>query len=101
MDDAEVRRRLARVFAQGKKDFFWLPIARDKSECPISDFLFAGVPFIGPGKENGASESAFHHAVDMPAEHFGLLIFAVSNCVHPEFAQNERPLFDEILQTQR
>ena len=61
---------LPELFAQGMKRFFWLPIARDKSECPISDLLFAGVPFVGPGKENGASESTFDHAIDMPARAF-------------------------------
>src|SRR5438477_9273930 len=91
---------LPEFFAQGMKGCFWLPIARDKSECPISDLLFAGVPFVGPGKENGASESTFDHAIDMPAQHFGLLILAVSDCVHSEFAQDERTLFDEILQTE-
>ncbi len=91
---------LPEFFAQGMKRFFWLAIARDKSECPISDLLFAGEPFVGPGKENGASESTFDHAIDMPAQHFGLLVLAVSDCVHSEFAQDERTLFDEILQTE-
>src|SRR5580765_4831456 len=92
---------LPELFAQGMKRFFWLPIARDKSERPISDLLFAGVPFVGPGKENGASESTFDHAIDMPAQHFGLLILAVSDCVHSEFAQDERTLFDEVLREQK
>ena len=52
-------------------------------------------------KKIGAGETAFHHAVDMPAEHFGLLFFAVANRVHPEFAQHKRPFFREILQTQQ
>src|SRR5438034_9665085 len=90
---------LPELFAQGMKGFFWLPITRHKSECPISDLLFAGVPFIGPGKENGASESTFDHAIDMPAQHFGLLVLAVPDRVHPEFAKDERTIFDQILQT--
>src|SRR5438874_11555892 len=90
---------LPEFFAQGMKRFFWLPIARDKSECPISDLLFAGVPFVGPGKENRASEPTFDHAIDVPAQHFGLLILAVPDRVHPEFAQDERTIFGQILKT--
>src|SRR2546423_4583292 len=92
---------LPELFAQGMKYLFWLPIARDKSECPISDLLFAGIPFVGPGKENRASESTFDHAIDMPAEHFGLLILAVPDRVHPEFAQDERTIFGQILQAEK
>src|SRR3977135_1395104 len=86
--------------AQGMKRFFWLPIARDKSECPISDLLFAGIPFVGPGKENRARDPTFDPPNDMPAEHFGLLILSVPDRVHPEFAQDERTIFGQILQTE-
>ena len=41
---------LPEFLAQGMKRLFWLPIARDKSECPIGDLLFAGEPFVGPGE---------------------------------------------------
>src|SRR5213082_1061932 len=74
---------LPKFFAQSMERFFWLPIARDETECPVGDLLFAGVPFVGPGKENGASESTFDHAIDVPAQHFGLLILAVPDRVHP------------------
>ena len=71
------RRRPVRVFRAGRRRIFSArAIARDESKRPIGDFLLAGVPFVGPGKKDGAGESAFHHAVDMPAEHFGLLVFA-------------------------
>ena len=35
----------------------------------------------------------------MPAQHFGLVVLAVPDRVHPEFAKDERTIFDEILQT--
>src|SRR5437016_4115167 len=91
---------LPEFFAQGMKCFFWLPIARDKSECPIRDLLFASVPFVSPRKEDRAGESTLDHAIDMPAQHFGLLILAVPDRVHPEFAQDERTIFGQILQTE-
>ena len=90
---------LPEFFAQSMKRFFWLPIARDEPERPIGDLLLAGVPLVGPGKENGAGESTFNHAIDVPAQHFGLLILAVPDRVHPEFAKDERTFFGEILKT--
>src|SRR5881398_2159044 len=90
---------LSKFFAQSMERFFWLTIARDQPECPISNLLFAGVPFVSPGKENGASESTFDDAIDVPAQHFGLLILAVPDRIHSEFAKDERTIFDEILQT--
>src|SRR2546422_11692363 len=88
---------LPEFLAQSMERLFWLPIARDKPKCPIGNLLFAGVPFVGPGKENCASESTFDHAVDVPAQHFGLLILTVPDRVHPEFAEDERTIFGEIL----
>src|SRR3982751_6577629 len=78
----------------------WLSIARDQTECPICDFLLARVPFVGPGEENGAGQSALDYAVDVPAQHFRLLVLTMSNRVHPKFAENERTLLSEILQTE-
>src|SRR5947209_3287670 len=89
---------LPEFVTQSMERFFRLPIARDEPECPIGDFLFAGVPFVGPRKENGPRKPTFNHAIDMPAQHFGLLIFSVPDRVHPEFAQDERTIFGEILQ---
>ena len=37
----------------------------------------------------------------MPAEHFGLFLFAMADRVHPEFAQHERLFFREILQAEQ
>ena len=42
-----------------------------------------------------------HHAFEMPAEHFGLLLFRMANRVHAEFAEDERLVFREILQPSR
>src|SRR5436309_15049534 len=88
---------LPKLFAQSMERFFWLPIARDQTECPVGDLLFAGVPFIGPGKENGASESTFDHAIDMQAQHFGLVVLDVPDRVHTEFANGEWKMFCEFL----
>ena len=79
--------------------FFWLSIASDQPKCPIRNFLLAGVPFVGPGKKDCAGESAFNHAIDMPAQHFRLFLLGVSDRVHPEFAKNKRTLLDEVLQS--
>src|SRR5207248_9460145 len=89
---------LPEFFAQRMKSFFWLPIARDKSDCPITDLLSAGVPLVGPGKENGTSKSAFDHAIDMPAQHFGLIALAMPDRVHPEIAKNDRTISSKTLQ---
>src|SRR5689334_23943781 len=81
--------------------FFWLSITSDHSKRPIRDFLLAGVPFVGPGKEDCAGESAFNHAIDMPAQHFRLFLLGVPDRVHPEFAKDKRALFGEILQDRK
>ena len=83
------------------EDFFWLAVAGDQAKGPVGDFLFAGEPFVRPRKENGAGESAFHHTVDMPAEHFGLFVLGMPDGIHAELAQNERPIFGQILQAQQ
>src|SRR6476620_1476977 len=80
--------------------FFWLSIASDQSECPIRDFLLAGVPFVGPRKEDCAGQSAFNYAIDMPAQHVRLLVLSVPDRVHPEFAKDKRTLLGEILQSE-
>src|SRR4030095_3077240 len=78
----------------------WLSIASHQSECPIRNFLLAGVPFVGPGKENRTGESAFDHAVDMPAQHVRLLVLSVPDRLHPKFAKDKRTLLGEILQSE-
>src|SRR4026208_193560 len=81
--------------------FFGLSIASDQSKRPIRDFLLAGVPFVSPGKEDCAGESAFNDAIDMPTQHFRLLVMSVPNRVHPEFTKDKRALFGEILQSKK
>src|SRR5256714_4478752 len=91
---------LTELVAQKEKGFLRFALARDQTERPIVDFLAAGKPFVGPGEENGPGQSAFDHAVDVPAEHLGLLVLAVADRVHPELAENERTILGEILETQ-
>ena len=88
-------------FWRAKNDLFGRAIAPNESERPVGDLLFAGVPFVGPGEKNRSGQTAAHDAVDVPAEHFGLLVFAVANRVHPEFAEHERFFFRQILQSQQ
>src|SRR2546423_2921575 len=90
----------AKLVPEKKKRFLWFAFARDESERPIGDLLAAGEPFVGPGEENRPGQAALHHAVDMPAEHLGLLVLAVADRVHPEFAKNERTIFGKILEAQ-
>src|ERR1700745_2041841 len=73
-------------------------LARNNAERPVRNFLIARKPFVRPGKKNRSGETAFRHAVDMPAKHFGLLLLRVPNRVHAEFTQNKRMLASEILQ---
>src|SRR2546423_11538979 len=91
----------AEFVPEKEKRFFWFAFARDKTERPIADLLAAGEPFVGPGEENRPGEPALHHAVDVPAEHLGLLVLGVANRVHPEFAENERAIFGKILEAQQ
>jgi len=60
--------------------------------------MAAGEPFIRPRKKNRSRQTAFHNAVDVPAEHFGLLLLRVADRVHAEFTENKRMLAREILQ---
>src|SRR5207245_10583148 len=70
-------------------------------KSPVRHFVAAGKPFVRPGKQDCPSQSAFGHALDVPAEHFRLLILRMSDRVHAELAQNERTLAGEILQAQK
>src|SRR6516164_5440609 len=83
------------------KRLFWLALARDDAERPIRNFLAAREPFVRPGEKNRSSQTAFHHAVDVPAKHFGLLLLRVPDRVYPEFTEDERMLAGEILQPQQ
>src|SRR5437588_7204496 len=91
---------LAELLAQEKERLLRFALARDQTECPISDLLSAGEPFVGPGKEDRSGQPAFYDAVDVPAEHVGLLVLGVADSVHAEFAEDERPIFGKILQAQ-
>src|SRR6266404_7146705 len=91
---------LAQFFLKREERFLGGAIAPNESERPIGDLLFTGVPFIGPGEKDRPGESTTHHAVDMPAEHFRLLLLGMSDRVHSEFAQHERLFFREILQAE-
>src|ERR1051325_10057150 len=90
---------LSQFFAEEMQRFFWLSIASNQSKRPIRDFLLAGVPFVSPGKEDCARESAFNDAIDMPTQHFRLLVMSVPDRVHSEFSKDKRALFGEILQS--
>src|SRR5262249_7104345 len=81
--------------------FLRFALASDDPKRPICDFLATGKPFVGPGKKNGPCEAAFYNTVDMPAEHFGLLILRMPNRVHAEFTKDERLLATKILQPQQ
>ena len=91
----------APVFLQAAKRLLRFPLTRDDSKCPISNFLAAGKPFVGPGKKNGPGKTALYHAIDMPAEHFRLLVLRMSDGVHAEFAKDKWTLARKILQPQQ
>src|SRR3954451_1989450 len=92
---------LAEFVPQEKKRFFWFAFARDQAERPITDFLAARKPFVGPGKENRSGQSALHDAVDVPAKHLGLLLLSVPDRVHSKFAKNKGTIFGKILEAQQ
>src|ERR1700693_1812718 len=92
---------LAKLVVQRVKRFLRLALARYEPERPVRYFVAAGKPFVRPGKQDGPGQSAFGHALDVPAEHFRLLFLRMANCVHTELPQNERTLAGEILQAQK
>src|SRR3954470_22475380 len=92
---------LSQFGAERVESFFWLTITADKAKRPVRDFLITRVPFVCPREKDGTGETAMHHAVDMPAEHFRLLVFGMTDGVHPEFAEDERPVFGQVLQAQQ
>ena len=91
---------LAKFFPECGESFFRLALARNNSKGPIGDFLLTGEPFVRPGKENCSGQTALHHTIDMPAEHFGLLLLRMPDCVHPKLTQNQWPFFRQVLQSQ-
>src|SRR5207253_7021794 len=82
-------------------DLFRFALARHDPASPVRHFVAAGKPFVRPGNQDCSSQSAFGHALDVPADHFRLLILRMSDRVHAELAQNERTLASEILQAQK
>ena len=78
--------------------FLRLPLARDQTEGPIGDFLAAAEPFVGPRVNDRSGQPAAHHALDVPGDHFRLLVFAVADGIHAEFPEHERTVLREVLQ---
>ena len=70
--------------------FLRLAFARDNAKRPVPNILSASEPFVCPCKKDGSGETAFHYAVNVPAEHFRLLLLRMGDRVHAEFAQDER-----------
>ena len=84
---------LTKLLAQSEESFFRSAIARDQSKRPIRDLVIARIPFVSPGKQDGAGQPAFHHTVDMPAQHIGLFALGMSKRVQTELTENEWALF--------
>src|SRR5436190_1409110 len=78
-----------------------LALPRDDAERPVRNFLASRKPFIRPGEKNRSGQTAFHHAVNVPAEHFGLLVLRMPDRVHAELTKNKRMFAGEILQPQQ
>ena len=78
-----------------------LALPRDDAERPVRNFLAAREPFVRPGEKNRSGKTAFHHAVDVPAKHFGLLLLRMPDRVHAEFTEDKRMFAGEILQPQQ
>ena len=79
--------------------FFRLTIDRGQPEGPIGDVHPVAPPLVRPGVNERAGQSAPHHALDVPFEHFGLLLLGVAQGVHAELAHDERTVLREVLQT--
>src|SRR5437764_14751665 len=92
---------LTEFVAQRVKRFLRAPLAGDHAECPVIDVLSAREPFVRPGKQNRSGQSAFCDALDVPAEHLGLFVLRMADCIHPEFAEDERTFLRQILEPQK
>src|SRR6478672_12045014 len=92
---------VAEFIAKEKERLLRFALARDESESPVADLLPAGEPFVGPGEQYRSGEAALHHAVDVPAEHLGLLVLRMADRVHSEFPKDERTIFGKILETEQ
>src|SRR5205823_5986838 len=92
---------LPQFFGQVVIRLFWLALTGDDAKRPIGNSLLAGIPFVRPGKETRARQSALHHAIDVPAQHFCLLLLRVADGVHAELIKNEGTIFRQILQAQQ
>src|SRR6266487_6963009 len=78
-----------------------LALTRDDAERPVRNFLASRKPFIRPGEKNRSGQTAFHHAVNVPAEHFGLLVLRMPDRDHAELTEDKRMFAGEILQPQQ
>src|SRR5205814_6717097 len=91
----------AELFLNRVERLLRLALPRDYAKCPLRDFLTARKPFVRPGEKNRSGQAAFHNAVNVPAEHFGLFVLRMPDRVHTEFTEDERMLAGEILQPQQ
>src|SRR6516165_10081133 len=90
----------AELFLNRVERLLWLAVARDDTESPIRNLLPTRKPFVSPGEKNRSGQAAFHHAVDVPAEHLRLLLLRMPDGVHAELAEDKRMFPSEILQSQ-
>src|SRR5438093_11534589 len=81
--------------------FLRLALPRDDAERPVRNFLASCKPFIRPGEKNRSGQTAFHHAVNVPDEQFGLLILRTPDRVLTDLRKTTRMLAGEILQPQQ
>src|SRR5690242_21162998 len=92
---------LSEFFLKREERFLRATITPNESERPVSNLLFARVPFVSPGKKDGSGEAAAHHTVDMPAQHLRLFLFGMANRIHPELAEHEWFFLGQILQPEK
>src|SRR5439155_20784470 len=71
------------------------------TEPPIRKYLPSRKPLHRPGEKNRSGKTAFNHAVNVPTEHFGMLVLRMPDRVHAEFNNNKRMFTGEILQPQQ
>src|SRR6266550_8471744 len=91
----------AELFLNRVERLLRLALPRDYAKCPLRDFLTARKPFVRPGEKNRSGQTAFHNAVNVPAEHFSLLVLRMPDRVHAELTKNKRMFAGEILQPQQ
>src|SRR6266542_1423463 len=90
-------RRVSKCVAHGSKRWLRSPVTASETEIPVCNFGIASEPLVGPGKHKGAGAAGRKRCSNLPVEHTGLRVFAMSVAVQPDLGHNQGPVARDVM----